>query len=316
MIDYPYNNVEVRDLAWACFSPPILLSRDLVAGSPAVDNCALELTPARLQWLSELDDDPSPLRDHIATISSHRLGIYFEGLWHFFLGEDPSIDLIAHNLAIRDNGRTLGEIDCLYFCHERQRHVHLELAVKYFLSHRVETAGEAVSTLSEWWGPGCDDRLDIKVDHLMSRQIQLTDQPVAMETLRELGIGELAREVEIKGYLFQSVRDPLPPPCGYNPSRDLSQWIHFEDLASHCGQSEWQYFVTLPKRQWLSPARDATFLEYLYAEELHDLMQDHFSTQSRPKLVAALNRQHEEVARFFVVANDWPNREAQQRSLN
>ena len=136
-----YHTREVRDLAWACFSPPLLLSPGLAQPEEAVSNCGLGLTDARRSWLERLDRDARPLLEHLARRRGSRLGIYFEQLWHFFLTEDPAVDLVAHNLPVRADGRTIGEFDCLYYCRERRRHVHLELAVKYYLGYQCAAAG-------------------------------------------------------------------------------------------------------------------------------------------------------------------------------
>lgn len=304
---YPYKNQAVRDLAWACFEPPLMNSGDLSSRGQTVSNCGLMITAAREQWLQAVDEDPSALIEHIHGIRSHRLGIYFEGLWHFFLEQDPLVDLVAHNLPVHHDGRTIGEFDCIYYCHKRQRHFHLELAVKYFLSNRTVTdAGQAASQWREWWGPECQDRLDLKVAHLMDRQIQLGDQPAAQALLLERGILDLDREVEIKGYLFQSNVDPLPPPLGNNPDISLSQWIHMDELMAYCTQHGWQGFLHLPKFQWLSPAQTSPTDSPFNLALLVQTLQSHFNQQIRPQLIAALDSSGQELARFFVTGNNWP----------
>jgi hypothetical protein len=305
-MDYPYRNPEVRDLAWACFEPPLLHSDQLTDASQAVSNCRLGLTGDRLRWLGDLDEDPEELQRHLANIRSHRLGIYFEALWHFFLQQDRTVDLIAHNLPVRLGGKTLGEFDCLYYCHQRKQHVHLELAVKYFMGRRAAGSTERASPWREWWGPECRDRLDLKIRHLMDRQIQLADHPASAEYLTALGIGEVAREVEVKGYLFQSIHDPLAPPRGYNLSRPMSNWVHVEALAGHCNTLKSANFITLPKRQWLSPALAAPGDTVLDKQNLLSAMLAHFEGEARPLLIAALDDSGVESSRFFVAGNDWP----------
>jgi hypothetical protein len=53
------------------------------------------------------------LREGLARLSSRRLGLYYEALWQFALRQAPGIELLAANLAIRDGGHTLGELDML-----------------------------------------------------------------------------------------------------------------------------------------------------------------------------------------------------------
>ena len=143
--DFPYRTREVRDLAWACFSPPLMLTAQLGIDSAGLVNCHLGMTTERAAWLAELDRDPSALLGFLADNTSGRLGIYFERLWQFFLQQDPQVELLAHNLPIHDSGRTLGEFDCLYHCHQRQCDVHLELAVKYYLGYPPSDPGEVSS---------------------------------------------------------------------------------------------------------------------------------------------------------------------------
>ena len=87
---------QVRDLAWACFSPPLLISRQLDSGIQ-LGNTNFRLSPERQQWLAELDRNPQPLLTHLAASKSPRLGIYFERLWQFFLDCYPAVELLAAN---------------------------------------------------------------------------------------------------------------------------------------------------------------------------------------------------------------------------
>ncbi|MEQ8803961.1 MAG: DUF1853 family protein, partial [Haliea sp.] len=126
------TNPRVRDLAWACLGPPLLQMETLKSAS-GVTTASLTLTAARARWLQQLDRQPQPLLTWLEARPATRLGLYFEHLWHFFLQQDSATELIAHNLPLSSNGRTVGEFDCLYYCHERRRPVHLELAVKFYL---------------------------------------------------------------------------------------------------------------------------------------------------------------------------------------
>ncbi|MFK8049495.1 MAG: DUF1853 family protein [Halioglobus sp.] len=309
-MNYPYKNDLVRDLAWACFDPPLVDTGILSAG--VVSNCALLLTPERERALEQLDANPTPLIDHMAKLRSHRLGIYFESLWHFFLEHDPAVDLIVHNLPIRSDGKTIGEFDCIYFCHHRKRHVHLELAVKFFLGvadasdNPTNTEPAHSSELNQWWGPECQDRLDLKVRHLLDRQIILSEHSAAKLRLAEFGIESLDREVEIKGYLFQPQDNPILPPVGYVGASIPDQWVHLKNLVEHSNKLEATHFKHLPKFEWLSPRVETETAHLLSASELNQKMLHHFESESRPQLVSTLNEAGVECGRFFVVGNVWP----------
>jgi len=306
--NYPYQSRQVRDLAWSCFSPPLLHSAGLAAPGDTVSNCALVLTDARRAWLERLDRDARPLLAHLAKRQSSRLGIYFEHLWHFFLAEDPAVDLLAHNLPVRDGGRTIGEFDCLYYCHDRRRHIHLELAVKYYLGYRAAISGSGLTREEIWLGPDTRDRLDRKVGHMMQRQIALGAHPAALGELQRLGIGKLEREVEIKGYLFQPCDDPLPPPRGFNRDRRFGRWVALERLEEHLDGLDCREFLVLPRLSWLAPATTAQ----CSGETRRDLLcrlRRYFSARRQPQLVAALGADGRERSRFFVTDNRWPDRQ-------
>lgn len=297
----------VRDLAWACFSPPLLLAERLEQPGYPLSDAGLALTPQRQSWLQMLDREPGPLQQFLAPRADGRLGLYFERLWHFFLGQDPAVELVAHNLPVREQGRTIGEFDCLYFCHQRQRHVHLELAVKFFLSYRRQTTVEAASQWCEWLGPNRQDRLDLKIEHLLQRQTRLGDHPAAQHCLRQLGIETLTREVDIKGYLFTATGDLLPPPQGFNPRRQLQHWVPIGKLSAWLAQQPQQLFTILPRKLWLGQFNrgDAT-TETMAGALLLCQLQQHFSTASRPRLVACMDADGTEQQRLFVTGDAWP----------
>lgn len=309
---YPYQTREVRDLAWACFGPPLLLTPSLQPGESAISNCALQLTDQRRAWLESLDRDARPLLQHLSRQASRRLGLYFEQLWHFFLSQDPEVELLAHNLPVHENGKTLGEFDIIYFCKRRQRAVHLELAVKFFLGHSQHGASHESAQWCHWLGPNNRDRLDLKITHLMTRQIRLGERPEAVKLLESQGIKDLLQEVEIKGYLFNSRANPLPEPPGFNPARSLHEWVKLENLPHMLEQSPASSYVLQPRALWLadfqrSAAGSELTVPELNGRELTAWLVQQLGTDPKPQLVAALDASGDEISRFFVTSQHWPD---------
>ena len=111
----PYlKNKVVRDLAWSCFGPNLIdtflpTQRQKSLPSGGIESLELDLTNGRIQWLLELDQNPESIFIHLSHLKSSRLGLYFEVLWHFFLRHDSQLELMAHNIPIRSDKRTLGE---------------------------------------------------------------------------------------------------------------------------------------------------------------------------------------------------------------
>lgn len=199
----------VRALARAVFAEPLLelLERQSVsADSLQHRNSPLfPLDTARLNWLQALDQRPDTLLSHLSKSPSHRLGIYYERLWQFFLQQDPMVNPIAFNFAVRSGSQTLGEFDAL-FEHSERGLVHLELAVKFYLAKAAKP-----HTWASWLGPGKQDRLDLKLNRMLNRQANLGDVNDSVDALEvafgtdmatRISSGNYYRHVLIGGRLF------------------------------------------------------------------------------------------------------------------
>ena len=304
---YPYRTQAVRDLAWACFSNPLLLLAGGTWQRGAAIDCHPAFTEVEQRWLQTLDAAPAPLHAHLETSSNSRVGLYFEALWHFYLQHSATTELVAHNLPVRNATHTLGEFDCLYFCHRRQRPVHLELAVKYFLGFCADSSTGA----TDWIGPNKRDRLDIKLQHMLNKQMQLADLSESTAVLQDAGIDDPAavlREIGIRGYLFQPFGHTLTTPNGHQPDSNGGLWASLQQLPALLNehqQQSWHRYLVLPRIRWLSPA----VLQPADADMNDQTLIKHFSTwfrsNTRPLLVAAVDEHGFEKQRFFVTPNDW-----------
>jgi hypothetical protein len=254
--------------------------------------------------LRNLEREPEPLLTHLGNAGGGRLGLYFERLWHFLLQHDPHTQLLAHNLPIRENGRTLGEFDCLYYCYQRQQPIHLELAVKFYL---------AVPGHDYWLGPGGRDRLDIKLEHLLQRQMKLSQVPAARTPLAALGVTTPCCEALIKGYLFAPYPGYTAPPL-YHPQNQLSLWYTLPEFAArtastpsanHSADSTVAGWLRLPRARWLSPYQGDN-ARLCDAAEIQRELEQHFQQSAQPALVAACNADASEQWRCFVTPAAWP----------
>ncbi len=298
-----YRTPAVRDLAWACFSQPLLRSGALPASDAPLGNCALPLTPTRLAWLESLDRRPAPLLQRLAEPTSTRLGLYFERLWHFFLTQDEDVELVAHNLPVHERGRTVGEFDCLYYCRQRQKHVHLELAVKFYLQLPGTDGGQ----WEHWVGPNRQDRLDLKLRRLLQHQLQLGAHPAALPLLDTLGIGTVHRELEMKGRLFQHQGSDSLLPSGCLPSVQPSWHCTLGKLPHYLSHSA--YYLPLARQQWFAPLVACDHHELLDATQLQRVLDEAQAGpgSARPALVALVDAHGAERERFFVVPDVWSN---------
>ena len=244
----------VRQLAWICFSDPLIADFSSLAGDlqGKVTAPAFQLHDARRNWLRALDRTPAPLLDYLAQhCSSPRLGLLFESYWHFFLREDPDTTLVANNVPVRAQGRTLGEFDVIYYCHQRRTHVHLELALKFFMA--TATAPEPKNSLSYWLGPNSRDRLDIKWARMASHQLALVYAPESREILNEFGVDDFVQEAAVKGWLFHhSQTIPIHPAIHSEHPKGI--WQTRSEFLESEDPTQWRY---LSKPHWLGDWDDS-----------------------------------------------------------
>lgn len=294
---------QVRDLAWAVLSPPLLRDppgpqRHPLAASGWADQ------PHQLSaWLQALDADAQPLHGWLARSTSRRLGLYYESLWQFALQQAPGIELLAANLPIREGGHTLGELDILL--RDREGVHHLELAIKLYLG---PTSGDGHDP-ALWLGPGCHDRLDIKLAHLVGHQLPISARPQSREALGALGVSTAQAHLWLGGYLFYPASGHAASPAGANPAHLRGQWLHRRDWLAYRSQLTGGRWQPLPRHDWLAPARIADHDSWppSHLDRWLDALDDAAPAQLLVWLVQDEDGAWVEQQRLFLVADSWPH---------
>jgi uncharacterized protein len=287
-----------RDLAWALSSPSMM--RHPLAIDDDWGPHELASHPG---LLARLDRPGSPLDKAVSAATSGRLGEYFEVVMRTWLEEVPPAKLIASNLQIPAKGGTLGEFDLLF---RRDSVVwHWELAIKYYLGYR-EPAGAPM-----WYGPNPIDRLDIKWDKLLRRQLELSTKPAAREVLNRLGVDvrNIKPRAFIRGYLF----DPLDPTFAAENHPDTSPdalrgwWCHRQALDAMrpaIEPDEALSWLVVPRLRWMSPVEVSDSDQLVRFEDLDSALPRH-----RPLMLAGLSMRSGELTertRGFIVPPRWP----------
>ncbi|MEH6557117.1 MAG: DUF1853 family protein [Oceanicoccus sp.] len=315
----PLKHQIVRDLAWSCFGPNIIDSfpEDISGMGSNIRSCPIALTDQRKQWLLQLDEDPQPLVQHLQSLKSSRLGLYFEALWQFFIRQDNKLELIVHNLRVYREKVTLGEFDILYRDLENGEFFHLELAIKYYLNSSTTALNDTRHFSAEhkyWVGPNTVDRLDIKLAHLLNHQIELSALDESIPLLKGYGIESLNKVIALKGMLFYPSINTSSQPFPANISSEhlshdhlRGQWIHLDKFLSI--NTLYLHWCHLQKPFWISPAICNNSASLINADSIGPYISDYFSSTSRPAMICGMREDaqgYREVERFFVTANNWP----------
>lgn len=294
----------VRDLAWVIGSPTLLDAACPDFGGQVVDDvwCKAQLQASKA-WLSALDLSPHVLHDFIAARPTRRLGHYFETLIFFWLKHRPDTHIIAANLQVQHEQRTLGEYDFL-FRDAGAEVCHWEAAVKFYLQR------EPLDELRAFIGPGTKDRLDLKLDKVFQQQLQLGNTSAGQQALpggRQLD----KKQAFIKGYLFYNPSSPSKQQIhGVSAQHLKGWWVRHarESIPQLSADSHW---AILPRIHWLAPARltdDKLLMTY---SQLNKELNEYFSHSRDALLVFEVERSTtgvwHEISRGFVVCSSWPD---------
>jgi len=333
----------VRDLAWLIDAPDLVTTQ--WSGRPSRADLGLE-DPQRLsRWLGEVDASPWGLETLIGDTAFTRLGQYHERLWQYLLDTAPGTALLANNVRIQQERRTLGELDILYRQRDSGDIVHLEVAIKFYLG--LETGPGAADDAMRWIGPGGLDSLALKVGHVSHHQLPLMHTATAQQALAtalaqplkpsltqpseqpqsEPMSAALSRplrsQLAMPGLLFYPWRDELPPPAIGHPNAYHGLWCRWSDWSALCASCpELRFGTCLAKPHWLAPPLPE---HWLPRDTLSRSLAAHFATYATPvQLMLARHPSrfadtplapglaHDTTPpggtgrRVFVVADDWP----------
>lgn len=294
----------VRDLAWCCFSAPMM--QEL----PGSDAIILPFHNDRMwPWLFALDQQPDALIEQIAQVKSTRLGIYYETLWRFYFSHHADWELLNHNFQIERKGITLGAFD--FLCRRGDEYWHIETAVKFYLCK--SPAPTAAADWHHWVGPSSQDRLDLKLTHLRQHQLPLHQTPEAIAILQSLypEVHTWKTGLCLQGYFFSPTSKNYQPAFS-NKAHGSGCWWYLRDFFQCQRQYPNIQWLILARSRWLSPARVGDPNELMSNAEIAQCLQQQIGVMKRPLLLAALkkadsnNNYWQEDWRGFVVPDDWP----------
>ncbi|HSC83713.1 MAG TPA: DUF1853 family protein [Pseudomonas sp.] len=293
---------QVRDLAWTLLAPPLLAAdAQLPLRHPLAASSWLAQPQQLAAWLRQQEQAPAALLAFLANGSS-RLGRYYERLWQFALQAAPDVQLLAANLPIREQGRTLGELDLLL--HDDQGTHHLELAIKLYLGPASAGGADPQHGL----GPASEDRLGRKLQHLLQHQLPLSRSAAATPALAGLSSDPIQASLWLGGYLFYPWPGDCAAPISSNPQHLRGHWLHRRDWAQFRASQASHHWQPLPRRAWLAPARlDAVQLDT--QQHSSDWLEQLPADAPAQLLVGLEPDEHgdwKESARLFLVSDDWP----------
>ena len=296
-MENPDHHPLQRDGHWCVYSPPLIALP--TQGFPEQHFfTALVFEKAPLAW-------PAP-----TDWQRFRLGIQFERLWQCALAHLRGYELLASNLQVQGPATTLGEFD-LIVRHENTLE-HWELAVKFYLGTGDTTRESA------WFGPNPTDRLDLKLQRLLSHQMALTTTPAGQSLLKtQFGTSNAEVKGVVKGRLFHPFTAWLDAHWRYPEAITADHlrgwWLTDADFIERFEDGP-QWFRPLSKRDWLSVLQPVPVDQRLTATDCMAALST--SREQYAHHIAMLDDNGVETSRGFVVMAPWlAITQAQERGL-
>lgn len=295
-----YAHPLVRSLAWLIGSPGLLTC---TGGSHAnvVDDawCARQLGDSRA-WLEGLDADPQSLETFIALRNIRRVGFLAQALLAFWLSHCGRFELLAENLVVRADGRTLGDFDLLLRECDGGVPTHWELAVKFYL--RLA----APDGMAGYVGPAGQDTLAAKALHVLTRQLGLGQTAAGRAALADLGIEQITARAFVKGWLFYPAAvQPVATP-GLNPVHGRGWWRRHTGGDGGVWPVRDRCYRILDRLDWLAwPSIAGQTLDW---RELELRLRMHFAADGGALMVVEFDNctaQAREISRGFVMPPHW-----------
>ncbi|GGD07785.1 DUF1853 family protein [Halopseudomonas salina] len=290
----------IRHLAWMCGAAQL-------TDSPLAFDLRAQLPAGTMQKLLSWEAMPDTAPAMLTQPAQPRLGYYFERLYACLLTDVLGWEVMARNLPIRNQERTLGELDFVVRNPATGAIEHHEIAIKFYLGYIPDL--ELNMDQVRWYGPNAVDRLDLKTARMLDHQSQRSLLPESVMALAELGIEPPVRSrVFMPGYLFYPLATDcakaVSPPCHVPSDHQRGTWMYLDAVSSK-DISRW---VQLRKPHWLGPWLQSDEPD---PAEAQAALEQIALTQT-PRLFARMYwdetaRLWQEAERCFVVPARWPD---------
>ena len=209
------------------------------------------------------------------------------------LNQSDRYEVLASNIQIIENKRTIGELDFIVYDNFKKQTIHLEQVCKFYVYD-----SSLYKDTDRWIGPNRKDSLQQKLDKLTSHQFPLLYHPITQNILLKLGIEpeNIIQQTCFKAFCFL----PLGATANeglkdINPSTAVGHYLSYNDFVELASQ-ESQYYI--PKKiDWaITPeVQESWFTFSQISEQLSS-----FNKEKRAPLV--WQKKDHEYLRFFVVS--------------
>jgi len=175
-----------------------------------------------------------------------RLGHQMEHVFKQLVKRSNEYQVVLHNLAVRQGGQTLGEIDFILESLEKKKLTHVELAYKFYIIDP-----EIKDPIHRLIGPNRRDSFFDKMEKIKHSQFPLLHSEEGSKTLAEHGVDHTQVEHQccFKGQLFSKYGKDVIDIDGVNEDCLSGNWLRFDEFRSSDFKEGHHYIPT--KSEWV-----------------------------------------------------------------
>lgn len=200
--------------------------------------------------LSRFQPEPIP--------ANMRLGHQMEYAFKQLVGYTDAYDILVHNLAIRKEKTTLGEIDFILKDNLLHSLIHIEMTYKFYVIDP-----EITEPIHRLIGPNRKDSFFDKKEKIKNRQFPLLHTEQGAAALDQLSIdhASLDHQCCFKAQLFMPLRTKFADLDVINRACIAGYWIRFSDMKNSAFDNA-EYYLP-EKSDWvLSPNDHNTWVSH------------------------------------------------------
>lgn len=221
-----------------------------------------------------------------------RLGHQMEHVFKQLIKHSKRYEILVHNLPIRDDNRTLGEIDFILKNVETDQLIHVELTYKFYvIDPKIE---EPVDQLI---GPNRGDAFFAKVQKIRQKQFELLHSSEGVKTLKMNSIDHnvISHQVCYKTQLYIPKNTNNQLVTQLNTNCIYGYWISFENFNSEEYYSFRFYIPT--KSEWvIEPHENIVWNDYDKT-----LIELQIRMQQKKSTMVWMKKSKSNFEKFFVV---------------
>jgi len=216
------------------------------------------------------------------------LGKYAESLLIIYFKNCKKFELLANNLQLIKENKTLGEIDFLLKNLRSEEYIHLEFALKYYL--KVQWKGQLV-----FLGPNVNNQLEKKKEKLLGQQSRLLNRH---QSLLDANFQKINFQPKIwmKGVRFY----PFNKKEEYSHTK--AWWLNYENIDKLINKNI--YFEAVPlKKDWIFPYFKEKEVDFNSLKT----KAEHYFQQKKNALMVVRKENNKVIDRGFIMRKKWPN---------